>query len=462
MKTISIDIYVSVILIFLFLSNYSELSSIGDSIILSKQDRASSFIFPLSIIHIVSNANSILHKQYLSDIRNNDVLFVAKSISLLISHLSGNCFILSADLGCENQSIDQGRSYYGKSISITNCVFKRFLSYSSDGGVAYVSSGSYSMNISYSIFYNCACSGRGGAIYFVSNNSSLQMICANRCSASSYDHFAFCSASNENQMKYLSVSNCSHSTLGMDSMELSNGHQCIDCTNSSMNNAIRCPGIYVYTQSSFASSHCTFSNNNSSDSRCICFSSISGMMLYANIVHNNSPSRGVVDVIGGTPKIMYCIFQYNSNYLFCVLSGSLEVIHSIIDHPSSSFSTSTAVSTSNNNSLTNRMTYQIQFFRSFYCNADIPLSTPLNTIEKTPFDSPQPSLEMTPIISKLLTPYRTYGEHMENILLTKLSFQIILLTKLSFQNRHLISLCSQYIHPIIHIFQKEQIIDHFH
>jgi len=98
-------------------------------------------------------------------------------------------------------------------------------------------------------------------------------------------------------------------------------------------------------------------------------------MSYANIVHINSPSQyGVVFVNGaGSRKMMYCIFKNNQNTLYCVYGGSLEVSHSFIDHSASSFSTSTAVSTSNNNSLTNTITYQLQFFNSIHCNADLSL-----------------------------------------------------------------------------------------
>jgi len=73
----------------------------------------------------------------------------------------------------------------------------------------------------------------------------------------------------------------------------------------------------------------------------------------------------------GSRKMVYCIFQNNQNHLFCVWSGSLEVSHSFIEHSSSSFSTSTAVSKQVNNSLTNIMTYHIQFYCSHHCNADL-------------------------------------------------------------------------------------------
>ena len=113
-------------------------------------------------------------------------------------------------------------------------------------------------------------------------------------------------------------------------------------------------------------------------------------MSYANIVHNNSPTMyGVVYVEGGgLRKMMYCIFKNNQNTLFCVSSGSIEVSHSFIDH-SGSFSTSIAVSTSNNNSFINTITYQLQFFNSLHCNADIPLieSKQKNTDYQTQMNS---------------------------------------------------------------------------
>jgi len=202
------------------------------------------------------------------------------------------------------------------------------------------------------------------------------MICANSCSASSWYHFAILSASQVNQVEYLSVSNCSHATSGYNSIYLSSGDQRADNTNSSMNNAFRVSGIGIDSPSSFTSSHCTFSNNMVSNSICIYFYSYSGTisMSYTNIVHNNSPSQyGVVYVDGaGSRKMMYCIFKNNQNYLFSIYGGSLEVSHSFIDH-FGSFSTSIPVSTSNNNSFTNTITYQLQFFNSIHCNADIPL-----------------------------------------------------------------------------------------
>jgi len=290
--------------------------------------------------------------------------------------LNDNEIICNVGLGCENESIDQGRSYIDENINISNCFFSRSSSYSGNGGVIYVSASSCSMNVNYSIFYNYVCSGEGGAIYFICSNSYLRMICANSCSAS-WKHFAILSASQVNQVEFLSVSNCSHTTSGYYSIYLQSGNQRFDNTNSSMTNASYFSGIGTWLPSTLKSSHCTFSNNKVSNSICIYFYSTSGTisMSIANIVHNNSPSwGGVVLVEGiGSRMMMYCIFKNNQNTLFCVYQGSLEVSHSFIYHSGSSFSTSTAVSTSNNKSFTNTITYQLQFFNSIHCNADIPL-----------------------------------------------------------------------------------------
>jgi len=128
-------------------------------------------------------------------------------------------------------------------------------------------------------------------------------------------------------------------------------------------------------------------------------------MLYANIVHNNSPYNGVIFAEGaGSRMMMYCIFHNNQNNLFYLNLGSLEVSNSFIDH-SGSFSTKSSISTSNNNSLIIIVTYQLQFFNSLHCNADIPLQqrttekSPMNTHEKTPMNTH----EETPMSNKSST-----------------------------------------------------------
>ena len=344
-----------------------------------------------------------------------------------------NNTIWSVSFGCINETIDQGRSYVECNIDISDCYFSRFSVFSGDdgrGGVIYVSGGSYSMSVNCSMFYNCICSSDGGAIRFSSNsNSYLRMICANRCSCgdSKEGHFAYIRAYQMNHIEYLSVSYCSNITSGNCPLYWESGNQKGDNTNISLNNAYMYAGIYVPSTALFTSSHCTYSNNKAYHSICIRLSFNSGTMSSANIIHNNSPlGNGVIHNQGLGKKLMYCIFYNNQNYLFYVSSGSLEVSHCFIDHSPSSISYETAVSTSTNNTFTKRITYQIQFFKSLHCNADVPLPmrthdstlmksmTFQSTIDETPMKSHEKTLmntqNETPMNTQNETPLNTHEE----------------------------------------------------
>ena len=209
-------------------------------------------------------------------------------------------FVFGVCFGCESENTDQQRSYLDKNINIARCFFSRTTTFSGNGGVICINGGSYSMMINYSVFFNCFALN-GGAIYFSSSDSYIRMICANRCSASNYAHFAYIIAFHENLVEYLSESNCSYTTSGYWSIRLESGEQRVDYTNNSMNNAQYYSGIVITTPSLFTSSHCTFSNNKVSHYVCIYFHTTSGTISisFANIVKNNSPlNYGVILVWG--------------------------------------------------------------------------------------------------------------------------------------------------------------------
>jgi len=407
----------------------------------SKVSNQKSYTFNLSLFYKVLVSLLILltlgnfeklngSKQYISDINHSIIskLFKKKSPSVAQLWLN-NDIIWSLILGCENESIDQGRSYSQNNIGISDCFFSRSSLYDGDGGVLYVH-GIYSMNVNYSLFYHCICSQIGGAIFFYSwnsvssSNSYLSMICANSCSCGAqYScHFARIYASQDNQAKYLSVSNCTHNTAGAFSICFENGNQRVNNTNSSMNTAVQVSGISIMYPNLFTGIHCTLSNNKVSSCIClyICSNTETISISFANIVHNNSPSAyGVVYAEGsglGLRKMSYCIFQNNQNYLFCLNGGSLEVSHSFIEHLTSSFSSSTTVSTDTNNSFTNRMTFPIQFFYSHYCNADIPIphATLMETLHYTALETTENTLMETMTMNPTfmntaqVTPYRSY------------------------------------------------------
>ena len=326
------------------------------------------FLTVLNIIFIARHYNYILAKHDSKQIKNTLIL----GYEYIWNNPSSNPLISQ----CILELIDQGRSYYEENVSVNYCSFSRVIIYSGDGGVIHVESGTLFLNASFSMFYNCICNSKGGAIYFASTNSYLRMICANRCSASYY-HFALLYATQNNKVELLSISYCSYSSTGFYPIRLQGGNQNYDHTNCSMNSANQCSGILLDSSISFSSSHCTFSNNFVLEYTCLYIFDISGTMSSANIVHNNSPSLGVIYVFTGSPKLNYCIISNNHNILFS--GGNIEIFHSIIDHLD-------MISTGINNSITLTISYEIKFFNSHYCNTDIHLNdpTPLRSFEKTP------------------------------------------------------------------------------
>jgi len=314
--------------------------------------------------------------------------------------------------GCVNEIMDNGRSYLNTNISISDCYFTRFTPDCWDGGIVFIDGNSFSMIISHTTFFNCACSENGGAIYFSSVNSSLKMVCAYKCHASYYP-FAFLATTNYNSIVYVSVSSCSNESRGCYSMSLNHGYQVSNNLNSSQNKAGFVSSIRFYGSVSLGCSYSTFSNNRVATSICIEFFEIKciAKIYFSNIVHNNSPTRdGVIyfraywTYSSYRSQMFYCIFLGNEGNLFYVdYPSKLEISHCFISHNGST-------SSMNNNSLTNRATYQIQYYNSHYCFADNPVldgspkptstifptntafPTPLNTIlqMQTPYQSQYP------------------------------------------------------------------------
>lgn len=271
---------------------------------------------------------------------------------------------------CINQNMEQGRSYLNTNIDVSNCFFTRTLLYTNEGGIISILGGSYCMNIYHSMFYRCYSAANGGAIFFNSSQSSLKLICAHNCSSSMWGHFAYLSGHIVNNVEYLSISSCAIGYIGECPIYIVNGPQKVDNTNSSMNFAVHNSGIAIRSPSSFSSSHCTFSNNKVTGWICIGFYTNTGIMSFMNIVHNNSPTGcGVVSPYSGSLTMYYCIFNMNQDSLFYMNTGSLVVYHSFISHVG--FTTVL----NNNNTITNKGTYGLKFFNSFYCIADIPIKT---------------------------------------------------------------------------------------
>ena len=160
----------------------------------------------ISILLFISYLSIFSQKNY------NPIQYIihASKKPFVLDFIKYNDDVIGLSYGCVNENIDRGRSYDNVNIDISDCSFSRFSQYDTCGGVIYVSLGSHSMSVSYSIFYSCVCSIYGGAIYFESNDSSLKMICAYKCSSTSpyYSfHFALLQSANVNEVEFLSMIN---------------------------------------------------------------------------------------------------------------------------------------------------------------------------------------------------------------------------------------------------------------
>jgi len=279
---------------------------------------------------------------------------------------------------CINYNISAQRLFTDTNISVSDCVFVRINQLSDNGGIVFVYGGSYSLNVSETMFLNCSSSINGGAIYFVSYNCELKMICAFRCSASNYGQYSYIITSTMSIIEYNSVTSSSSILTGYHSVYLHNGNLSVKETNSSKNKVTQGSSIYVSTSLIYFICHNTFCNSSTSHGICLGVSDCSGSTLYCNIVSNDCPLNGVIYVSKGDHIIDFSIFDSNQQVLFFVFIGNLYVTNCFISHYVS-------ISIGVNNSYIKYPSMMIVHFDTQYCQADLPLplKSPLFTISET-------------------------------------------------------------------------------
>jgi len=317
-----------------------------------------------------------------------------------------------------------GRSYSDFSVNITDCSFFRNEKYSGDGGVIYINSPNHYLIILYSMFCLCKCSGSGGAIFFQSQLFELNYICGTKCSADSMGNFGFIDSSQKSSVSYVSLTSCYYITIGEEVFMIKNGIQYVNNTNSSLNKALYYSGIGIWYPSSFYCSYCTFSNNNVNYGGIIEIYGNTGLFSFINVVHNSSPTEGIVIQWSGTYTMNYCIFDSNTGTLFKI-SGTHYLNGCFLSHSGTTTSGNVQMS---NVSFIKYSTYNLKYFESYHCNADFPKETPIlpqnpticetigstikatfsPTIPNTPIQSLLETLDSTMFPTIMETPYRSY------------------------------------------------------
>jgi len=359
------------------------------------------FIKVFALVLVVTMEINIERASFSKPCRNVGMIMIDNHQHIMSSYWSLD------DVSCPKQNINKGRSVENLNISLDDCFFQRQMSFTGDGGVIYVNVGTLSMNITNSMFFNCGATSNGGAISFTSQNSFVSKVCANKCS-SSQGHFAYIKASVFNHIELLSISLCSMSSTGYYPIFLFTGHQRCDNMNSSLNSASWGSGMSSVSSSYFSSSRCTFANNIASSRACLFLSSNKGNFSFINIVHNINPKvSGVVYLNSGSPFMDNCVFHMNSNTLFWVEFGQLTVTNSFISHDGNlSMSVSVQLSTNNMYIWTN--TFQIPYFASVYCNAEMTQPqlnpTPMNSLSSTECVTFERTIDITPDTTMIDTP----------------------------------------------------------
>jgi len=315
---------------------------------------------------------------------------------------------------CADENIVSGRSYNGTSFVIEDCSFSRNQVFTGEGGVIYVT-GNGVLNLTNVMFHECFSTNHGGAVYTLIQVLDAKYICANTCYSQSFYHFGLFQSSIVNSMEYLSMTKCSNTSNGGYSSSFVQGPQSVLNSNFSQNHATICSSIYVYNGLFLTSKFCSFSNNKATGTACIYLMSQRGILSYVNVIANNSPTEAVFTLsVSANFTIEYSVIDKNENNLFSIESGSyLYVFNSFVSHNFNLIYRESTISS--NNSITIHPTYQIPYFQSHYCFADIDVNTPNPTVpstpEITPFHTPSrtliPTNEESPCNTIEPTPLQT-------------------------------------------------------
>ena len=283
---------------------------------------------------------------------------------------------------------DDTLSHYAqKSIfNYSHCFFTRTILYNGNdrpflsggfGGIIYCNDIKSNMNLNNCIFYQCSCTGHGGAIYFRCDNEGtnveLNNICANNCFAD-WNQFAYfvTHLNSNNKFNFLSVSNCNNICNGYISLSLQRGNIILNNFNSSKNFNIERSTFRIYSPTNFNSNFCTIVDNTVSEYRNLMLEGgLNNILSYYNIINNNNPSSsyGIVTNWIGNFIINNSIFLNNINKLFYVHEGQLNIINCKIYHPIytlfSTYSTGILLTNNNINQLTN--TFEIIHLNTIKC-----------------------------------------------------------------------------------------------
>ena len=247
--------------------------------------------------------------------------------------------------------LNNQRTYSNININLINCYFQRttiFIGentdvYSKSGSIIFCYNSNSFLNINECIFYNCGCSGYGGAIFFYGSESNLgsiiNKICAYNCFTNLFGQFCYISVKDntnyKNNFNFSSILKCNNNiSFGYQSIRLRNGDQEINSINLTFNECLQTSGILFEASNKLIFQYSTIFNNSVKNSHILHFETYASINIISNcnIINNFSPSKGVCYCIGNNYYFQYCYFNNNFNQIFFVFSYTVYLENSIIIH----------------------------------------------------------------------------------------------------------------------------------
>ena len=260
------------------------------------------------------------------------------------------------------------------------CYFNRLNNYVGNGGIFLCESILSLININNCIFFQCSCTGHGGAFYFKciveGTNINLNKLCISHCFSGINNWFQFglfqTHSLSNNNFTFLSINCCSNNSNSLNSIEIDFGNIILSNLNSSNNNNKKHSSLILWRNTKLNCFYSTIINNFVSDYIIIWLESLNNennFLNYFNIIKNNSPlSHGVISNIMGKFTINNCILINNYNNLFYISSGNLNVINCKIFHENNN-NIFIGVSETNN-TFENTITFFLNHFNSFNCQGN--------------------------------------------------------------------------------------------
>jgi len=260
--------------------------------------------------------------------------------------------VLSSHNGCagRNERLVYTESAKSNRIDIFDCIFETNSPFEGNGGAICINSMKMNFSVSDSTFFECSCTGFGGAVFGNCSNSSMIRTCSLYCSNNGSCYGAFASLYTNNHSIYLDTCSISQisvksSVIGLSPLDLNSGFQNLLHSNISKNYVRSLSALQTVGSYQSDMSFLTIINCQSIKGGLISF--IYGSQLcfhHTNIINNTKTKSEIAEIISKSQNAavfnnIYFILNAKEYFNFDEYS-SVRFQNSFLDIPYSDSSSS--------------------------------------------------------------------------------------------------------------------------